>query len=508
MSDLSINSRENQRQLEDLKQEQEQKLQSTRADYKRREKEVHQAGQAAINHIRRSTEERVENIRSENESRLKTESEQYSRNYSDLKRRAQKQNDSLSDEITTARERAQRNIASIKNSETQAMRDTQVKLKEFVETQNALRDQARDETNKNIEIVQRKGNEQVTAAKQKASDDLKNTELGHKRAINELRDRNDSTFKETRDQADRRLSDLKRDGETKMEKEREQKNRSITELQKKYRDAIHYEQREGERRVNELERKNQQDFEKTRAKNLRTNEEMRTEYSLESQRLQIEGEDDIRQRQARFEDLRKRQDLDNEKRLQRAETDVLNRETRMKKESDERLNFEADRISQTIEGQREEFKKRFDLNDKTNKSTLRNQQETYLKELYKQKKRFDERFGVEHSRKDDPFYRLKSFDASVSEKPGAYVLTARVAPHERDSVDVRVKNDKITLSAKRSYEDGFTSDDGSRVSTNSYQTYRQEFRLDVPVQSEKVIKKVDDDGNITVIVPKKGYSKA
>jgi HSP20 family molecular chaperone IbpA len=170
------------------------------------------------------------------------------------------------------------------------------------------------------------------------------------------------------------------------------------------------------------------------------------------------------------------------------------------------VDHEVKAMEKMIHQQRNEFTERFGKAEEVNRETLRNQQETYLKALYKQKLRLDEKISTEKKRENDPFYAMKSFDAKLTEDQLNYTLRARIAPHERDNVEVRVKDDKVVLSARRQYEDS-TKDKNSRLTTNSYQTHRQEFHLPIPVDQKRALKRIDDEGFITVVMPKKGYGK-
>ncbi|RYZ68565.1 MAG: Hsp20/alpha crystallin family protein, partial [Proteobacteria bacterium] len=87
-----------------------------------------------------------------------------------------------------------------------------------------------------------------------------------------------------------------------------------------------------------------------------------------------------------------------------------------------------------------------------------------------------------------------------------YELTAKVAPHEKDNVQVRVRDGKVTLSAARKFEQSF-EDKGVRASTNSQQTFRQEFKLDKPADTKHVVTQISEDGSIRALIPKKGFGR-
>lgn len=504
MSDMSVSSRDNQRSLEDLRAEQEAKLQKLRGEYQKRETQEREAGAAAISHIKKSTDERLDQLHTEGDERLKREADNINRSYSDLKRRATSQNEALEKDIGLARERAKTTINNTRDEQMKTVRQTQDQLQDFLERQRDVRSQARIEANNEVENTRRKAGQEVLQAKRRAGEQLTRIEGESKRAIEDSKQRNTELYNRTRSEGERRLTETRHDNEVKLEAERHEKNRSLNEIQRKYKDAAMNEERDGQRRLTDLMRKNQEKFEDNRNRALKLNEDVQTEYSLEGQRVQVQGESDIRERQAKFDLLRKQQATTNQARLKQLDEQLNNQEARTKKEAFARMEFENEKLDQGLKQLQSDFKKRYSANDSTFKDSLHNQKEGYLRELYKQKQRFDQRFGLENDRANDSFYRLKGFDAKLNEHPGAYEILAKVPPHEKDSVDIIVKDDKVILSAKRAYQDSFLDEGGTKTSTNSFQTYRQEFSLDIPVIASKAIRKVEDDGSITVIAPKRG----
>lgn len=509
MSDMSVSHRE--KTLDDVKQEQERQLQARldnlRAQYQKREAELRESGDAAVNHIKKNNDTRIEQIRTSGETKLKRESEAINRNYTDLRRRSSHNAETLQEQIRSAEDNANNRIQALKHNEDRTIRQTNEQLRQFVERQKELRTQARQEANHEIEGIRRQSNEQIQQVKVQGSDQFRKTEKDQKAALENLKSRNQETYRETKSQADRRVEDVRIEGDEKIEKDRAQKNRALTEIQRKYKEAANVGERDGQRRLTDIQKREKQKAEETRDRTIRQSDEMRTQYTLETQRIQVEGEAEIAQRQSLFEQLQKKQKRDNDQALRELSQQLTAQEIKALKESEARLQALAQKQDGELKNQTKEFKERYDISDKTYKSSLHNQKETALRELYRQKLRFDEKAQLESDRSTDSFYRLKTFDARLEEEPTAYRLNAKVPAHEKDTVDVIIKDNKITLSAKRAYQDTYKGDDGDRTSTSTYQTYRQDFKLDVPVAAEKSYRKIGDDGSIVIIAPKKGYDK-
>ena len=164
----------------------------------------------------------------------------------------------------------------------------------------------------------------------------------------------------------------------------------------------------------------------------------------------------------------------------------------------------AEKTHGALLSQDRNFKRAFSENEKTYKESLENQKQNYLKSLYKQATRFDKTISEDAARSRDPFYSVKTFDAKLSERGDGYFVDAKVAPYDRDTVEVKVQPDRISVSARRSYENTLT-DGNERAQTTAHQTYRQDFKLDIPVNADKAVTTIEKDGTISVFVPKKGF---
>jgi HSP20 family molecular chaperone IbpA len=379
-------------------------------------------------------------------------------------------------------------------------------LRDFVRSQQELSAHAREVTNAEVEKTKAEGNKRLIGEKSRQFERVESLTSDNRETMDELRSRSKALYDETRADAQRRLSQLKTKNETEVKTERERGHDSVNTLRKAYGDAVQHQQRDGERRLTQLDQENRRQLEQDRARAVRVNTTMQAEYSSEAQRVETTGQREIEDRQAKYKHLFTEQQNTNNARLQQNEIELTAKEAKLRDEHFKRMAETQEKADETIIRQKSQFHERYNRADKSHKDSLGHQKEVYLKELYRQKERLDNKMGVEKARESDPFYQMKTFHAKLTENPGSYELTAQVAPHDRHNVDVRVQNDKIVLSAKRAFEDKFANE-GVRTTTNAYQTFRQDFKLDVPVDAARVLTKIKEDGSVTVLVPKKGFVK-
>jgi HSP20 family molecular chaperone IbpA len=161
----------------------------------------------------------------------------------------------------------------------------------------------------------------------------------------------------------------------------------------------------------------------------------------------------------------------------------------------------AENHQQRMLTQQAEFERKYEKNQNMARESYTNQGLNLERELINQKKQFlkaaDKYTGDKHS---DPFYQIRDNSTDFSETSGAYVLKAKVAEHEKDNVNVRVKNDKVTLTGNRNFNDEIR--EGSKlVRTHNVQTFHEQFPLEKKIKENEVIKNYDN-GVLTVIIPK------
>ncbi|MFN9068795.1 MAG: hypothetical protein ACK5V3_16330, partial [Bdellovibrionales bacterium] len=133
--------------------------------------------------------------------------------------------------------------------------------------------------------------------------------------------------------------------------------------------------------------------------------------------------------------------------------------------------------------QDQHFQKVYEKNERDNQQALEIQDQRFTKQVINQKRKLardlDKYAGKEH----DPFYKIQDRGSRFSESSEAYIIKAYVPEHEKDSVRVAVDKNKAVISGQRKFNDKI-EDEIRKVSTDNYQSFREEFKFDRPVITE------------------------
>jgi HSP20 family molecular chaperone IbpA len=93
---------------------------------------------------------------------------------------------------------------------------------------------------------------------------------------------------------------------------------------------------------------------------------------------------------------------------------------------------------------------------------------------------------------DDAFYSVVDRGSTISEAHDGYFIEAYAPASEKDNIRVSIMSDKAIISGKRKFQDS-TSDENKSISTNNFQTYREEFKLARPVAANGMTRERDGD---------------
>ena len=503
-------ARDNERQLDDqvsqAKTSHEKKMSALRTQQEKEEADARSTGEAAVNHIRKTTEERIEQARAESQGKIGKEDDSISKTYSALKTRAAKQTDVNEKEMSASRERTTETIQSDRSREDHSVQQSQEKLKDFLTKQRELRAQTERKGADEIQGLETRNNQIKRKVQSESERDLRVIDVDNKEKMRDLNEQNRSEYEGTKFQAEHRLSQLRRDEDLKLKHEREQDNATFLKVHQKSHDDVQNEQHLGQTRLASTIEENQRILEASRARSISTNEKLQKEYSGETQRVEMEGQLDVNQRKEKFNHLALEQKEQQKQELKVIAANQDSKKDELRVEGETHLKETVEKLGERLQKKTSQFQKQYNAEELANRSTLNNQKEVFLKEQYKQRRIQDGALSVDRSREGDAFYQPKSFSANLSEQEDSYVLSAKVPAHEKDNVEVRVKDNKVILSSARAFKDSF-KDENSHMETSSHQTYRQEFELAKPADAKRVITNVKDDGTITAFIPKKGYTK-
>lgn len=111
-----------------------------------------------------------------------------------------------------------------------------------------------------------------------------------------------------------------------------------------------------------------------------------------------------------------------------------------------------------------------------------------------------EETGVYGMETDDNFYKVQDRGNGVSEDAFGYYIDAYAPESEKDSVRISITNDKAIVSGSRKSQNELQQFD-KKISTNNFQTFREEFVFAQPVISEGMTREREGD-YIRFFIPK------
>ena len=155
---------------------------------------------------------------------------------------------------------------------------------------------------------------------------------------------------------------------------------------------------------------------------------------------------------------------------------------------------------QSLVQQRHEFNDAYTKNLNAFETQVKTQRENLKHTLAREKREVINDIGKYNGKNADPFYRLAQPAAEINDTGDHYVVRARVPEHEKENVKVVVHDDRVIVAGARRFEDR-VDDSDVKISTNNYQTFRQEIPLEHPVR-EKLMKQSWADGILTIKIPK------
>ncbi len=166
----------------------------------------------------------------------------------------------------------------------------------------------------------------------------------------------------------------------------------------------------------------------------------------------------------------------------------------------QRMRANQDVYEKTMAQKRTEYERTLKQNDKLNSETLTTQHDRLMSELTEQKKEVMRHYGKNVDQRSDPFYQVLKTETTLADEGRFFVVETKVPEKDRDNVDVRIHKDRVVVSGKREFNDRLEDGD-RRLTTNNYQTFREEVKLPQPVD-EKSFTKTYDNGVLRLKIAK------
>lgn len=102
--------------------------------------------------------------------------------------------------------------------------------------------------------------------------------------------------------------------------------------------------------------------------------------------------------------------------------------------------------------------------------------------------------------KEDVFYKVVDRGNKMSEDSDGYYIEAYAPESEKNNVKVSVSEGKAVVSGSRKAQNDFENSE-KKISTNNFQTFREEFAITKPIES-KGMKRERKGDYIHVFIPK------
>ncbi len=87
------------------------------------------------------------------------------------------------------------------------------------------------------------------------------------------------------------------------------------------------------------------------------------------------------------------------------------------------------------------------------------------------------------TKETDQFYHVQDRGSRLKDNGNAYIIEAYAPEHEQNNLRVSVQNNRATISGQRKHSEA-TEIDNKKISTNNFQTFREEFKFDRPVSHQ------------------------
>ncbi|MES3037224.1 MAG: Hsp20 family protein [Bdellovibrionota bacterium] len=282
----------------------------------------------------------------------------------------------------------------------------------------------------------------------------------------------------TQTRAKTELENMKNRYRTERDKYQTETQRNMESLQRTNESQIQSERENGKRAYTQTQKTNEANLKEVTEHGQKSITEASESQKMRSQRLQDESKKDFEKKQKHW-----------------TQKDAQLNETYSK-----HLNQNKQRYQKDLKSQNNTFQSMYNKTTEAQKASLQVQKDLYTRQLTDDKKEFlteDTRYAEQ---KDDPFYKIQNRGNHFEESSDHYVLRAFVPNHEKDKVKVVIDKDKAVVAGQRSFQEKI-DDENSKLQSQSYQSFREEFALPEPVVKEGVVRERDGDF-IVFTIPK------
>lgn len=264
--------------------------------------------------------------------------------------------------------------------------------------------------------------------------------------------------------------------------------------------------------IRQLQRAHQSDLNRTIREQMDTQEKLRQQSGEYLNRLRKQSESEVnvvlneRNRLLEIEKAKAAADLEGIHNRTSQSIDQARQISEQRVQQVERENQNA--LHQMIDSSIEQKEKAVAQNDAFLKKTLQENRQN-IEEIYSKsinslneiRRDTAQKLAAYSSRQSDPFYKMISIHAELSEGEDEYILRATIPEYEQQNISATVRGNQLVLSGYRKNEEVLKEDSGHSQSTHSYQSFQEAFPLNWPVDAKRLTRETDGD-EVTIRVPK------
>jgi len=329
---------------------------------------------------------------------------------------------------------------------------------------------------------------------------LDGVETDYRKKLAETRTKRQIQLDEARENSKNKINEITEHQQQKVDQIRTDSSKEIQTVKEKYNKELHSTEDFTNKRLTQIKQTNElsvkNEMEKGRQVQDKLHDNLQKEYSQTNET----GEKRINERQQIQESHYNRQEADYEKRFDKQHEQWDAREKGQNEQYQNRIAHSKKAYETQLKDQHGRFESVYQKNDAANRESLKIQNNNLLKEQVEMKKKFFKESERYAGKEDDPFYKLQDRGNRLMENPDFYIIEAYVPHHEKDNVKVTIKDSTASISGKRAFKDQ-VEEDGRKLSTSNYQTFREDFNFEKPVITEGMTRERNGD-YVTFWVPK------
>lgn len=386
-------------------------------------------------------------------------------------------------------------------------RDQEQDLSDLKDYYNDRKDQTREQGEAAINHIRRKQGENVESAEaarhkiaERGQNQLNNMETDYRQKFAETRVKRQQQLDEARESSKNKINEITENQQAKVEKVREDSSKEIQAVKDKFNKELHNTQDYTNKRLGQIKEGNQAMVKNEMEKGRQVQEKLQGNLKKEYDFINETGEQRIAERKETQETQFNRQEADYDKRFHKQQEQWDAREKGQTEQYQNRLTHSKKAYENQLKDQHERFESVYQKNGEANSESLRIQNSHLLKEQVELKKKFFQANEKYSGKEDDPFYKLQDRGNRLRENPDFYIIEAYVPQHEKDNIKVTIKDGTASISGKRAFKDQ-VEEEGRKLSTSNYQTFREDFSFEKPVITEGMTRERSGD-YITFWVPK------